>query len=56
VSQVGEQENESRRGTLRQFRGLHKQERTIEILRGDFAKFRGPLDLAEVQGDYSVNV
>jgi hypothetical protein len=35
---------------------LCKEERTIEILRGDFVKFCGPLDLAEVQGDYGANV
>jgi hypothetical protein len=33
-------------------RGLHKEERTVEIFSRDFAKFRGSLDLAEVQGGY----
>jgi hypothetical protein len=38
------------------FRGLHKEGRTVEILRGDFAKCRGLLDLVEVQGGYGENV
>jgi hypothetical protein len=29
-----------------------RKERTVEILRGDFANHREPLDLAEVQGGY----
>jgi hypothetical protein len=28
----------------------------VEILRGDFAKFQGPFNLAEVQGGYSENI
>jgi hypothetical protein len=33
-----------------------KEERTDEILRGDFMKFCGSLDLAEVQGGYDQNI
>jgi hypothetical protein len=29
---------------------LYREERTVEIISGDFAKFRGSSDLAEVQG------
>jgi len=36
------------------FAGITKEEWTDEILRGDFEKFREPLDLAEVQGRYGV--
>jgi hypothetical protein len=38
------------------FRRLTKEERTVEILRGDFTKFRELSDLAEVQGGYSEKV
>jgi hypothetical protein len=38
------------------FSWIYKEERTDEIIRGDFAKFRGPLDLAEVQGGYGGSV
>jgi hypothetical protein len=58
ASQVGEQANEySWKRALPHFMpSCTKEERTVEILRGDFVKFRGLLDLAEVQGDYGVNV
>jgi hypothetical protein len=35
---------------------FHKDEQMNEIIRGDFAKFRGPLDRAEVQGIYGVGM
>jgi hypothetical protein len=56
ASQVSEQADKFCGRTRRHFGGLRKGERMVEILRGDFMKFRGPLDLAEVQGGYSVSV
>jgi hypothetical protein len=38
------------------FRGLRKEERTVKTLRGEYVKFRGPLDLAKVQGGYGENI
>jgi hypothetical protein len=38
------------------FVDFHKGEQMEEIIRGDFAKFRGLLDLAEVLGSYSASV
>jgi hypothetical protein len=38
------------------FMELCEEEQTIGILRGDFTKFCGPLDLAEVQGGYGESV
>jgi hypothetical protein len=35
---------------------LAKKERTIEILQGDFVKFRGPLDCTEARGSYRASV
>jgi hypothetical protein len=35
---------------------FHREERTDEIIRGDFARFREPLDLSEMQGGYSAGV
>jgi hypothetical protein len=32
---------------------LHKEETTVDILRGEFAILQGPLDLGEVQGRYN---
>jgi hypothetical protein len=46
---IGSAENTS------SFCGLRKEERTVEILQGDFTKSRGPLDIAELQGGYGEN-
>jgi hypothetical protein len=35
---------------------VQEKKRTDEFLQGDFAKLRGPLDLAEVQEGYSAEV
>jgi hypothetical protein len=42
--------------TSRHFVEFNWKKRTDEILRGDFVKLRGPLDLAEVQEGYSAGV
>jgi hypothetical protein len=57
ASQVGEAEKESR-GEIPflHFVELYREERTVEIISGDFAKFRGSSDLAEVQGGYGAKV
>jgi hypothetical protein len=57
ASQVGEQTTSLvERHDFFLFVELYEEERTDEIIRGDFAKFRGPLDLAEVQGGYGGSV
>jgi hypothetical protein len=38
------------------FHGLHKEKRMVEILRGDFMKFCGPLDPTEVQEGCSISI
>jgi hypothetical protein len=38
------------------FAELLEEERMDEIIRGDFTKFRGLLDIPEVRGSYSVSV
>jgi hypothetical protein len=42
--------------TFLQFVDSQREERMVEILGGGFMKFRGPLDLIEVQGGYGVGV
>jgi hypothetical protein len=56
VSQVGERVNASRGQTLLHFAESSKGEWTDKIFGGDFTKFRGSLDLKEVQEGYSVSV
>jgi hypothetical protein len=43
---IGKADNESRGRTLLPFREFQEEEWTDDIIRGDFTKFRGPLDLA----------
>jgi hypothetical protein len=53
ASQVCTQVDEFHGGTLSHFAEFIKEERTVGILRGEFAKSREPLDLTEVQGRYN---
>jgi hypothetical protein len=41
---------------FRRFHGLEREKRTVEILRGDFTRIRGSLDLPEVRESYSASV
>jgi hypothetical protein len=55
--QVGEWLNKfSQRERLIHFAEISKEGWTVEISWRDFTRTRGPLDLAKVQGDYSVNI
>jgi hypothetical protein len=56
ASQVGERANTSCGETLLHFTKSSKEEWTVKILWGGFAKFRGLFNLMEVQGGYSVSV
>jgi hypothetical protein len=56
ASQVEERVNESRGKTLLHFTALEKGRTNDEIFGEDCTKFRGPLDLTEVRGGYSVSV
>jgi hypothetical protein len=56
VSQVCMQVDEFHGGTLSHFAEFIKEERTVGILRGEFATSREPLDLTEVQGRYNEGI
>jgi hypothetical protein len=55
VSQFVCRGTSSTKGTLSHFAESSKEERTVGILRGEFATSREPSDLTEVQGRYREN-
>jgi hypothetical protein len=56
ASQVGEQTMSLVERHCFLFVDFHKEERTDEIIRGDFVRVLEPLDLSEMQGGYSAAV